>query len=143
MNPRRLVVALATMGVLSSGCLIIPTPAGGGRGGVITRGSVEPLGLGVATRTDVLLRLGNPAERLEGDRFFVYRWERIHGLVLFLVPGFAGSSGPIWDKHYLGLEFTTDGHLKRFQFFDPSWFGSDVRESLRQWMEQKADLADR
>lgn len=82
---------LFLLSIATNGCVIlpIPTPPHGGAG-VITEESVESLEAGKATRADVLLKLGDPAERLQEDRFFVYRWELTHGYLMwalvFCVP---------------------------------------------------------
>src|SRR4029077_11967138 len=79
---------LALTGLGLSGCIIIPTPSHGGVG-VITQETIESFEPGKTTRADILLRLGDPAERLKEDRFFVYQWKRIHG---YFVAG-GGYSG--------------------------------------------------
>ena len=84
-------VLLALTGLGLSGCIIIPTPSHGGVG-VITEETIESFEPGKTTRADILLRLGDPAERLEEDRFFVYQWKRIHG---YFFAGGATRASPL------------------------------------------------
>ena len=121
------------MGIVLGGCVIIPTPSHGGVG-VITAKTIESFEPGKTTRADVLLGLGNPAERLEDDRFFVYRWKRLDGyFVVGVLPW-----GTSIRRHYLGLEFTPDNHLKRAKMFD-RWRSDDSHHNLAEWMAEKPE----
>ena len=94
-------VLLALTGLGLSGCIIIPTPSHGGVG-VIAKETIESFEPGKTTRADILLRLGEPAERLEEDRFFVYQWKRIHGYF------FAGGMGG--GRHGYSPRYAFPGH---------------------------------
>jgi outer membrane protein assembly factor BamE (lipoprotein component of BamABCDE complex) len=130
--------------IATNGCMIlpIPTPAHGGYG-VITEESVESLESGKATRADVLLKLGDPAERLHQDRFFVYRWELTHGylFVAFAAPG-AGFGGPVTGDHFLLIEFLPDNRIKRFKFISPRIFHrtrEQLDELIKEWSGSSSD----
>lgn len=120
----------------------IPTPAHGGYG-VVTDETLESLKPGQATRADVLLRLGDPSERIDEDRFFIYRWERTHGYVYWaiVIPApytAVGASDVAAYKrsHFLVMEFTTDNQLKRSEFIHSSLFEDarrHVDELIAQW----------
>ncbi len=126
---------LALTGLGLSGCIIIPTPSHGGVG-VITKDTVESFEPGKTTRADVLLRLGDPAKRLEEDRIFVYQWERIHGYVISMFPQ---PNTYIPRPHYLGLEFTPDGRVKRVKALGPSFAFFDQYSKLEEWMAEKSE----
>ncbi|HLZ33215.1 MAG TPA: hypothetical protein VKP13_04305, partial [Nitrospira sp.] len=87
-------------------------------------------------RADILLRLGDPAERLDEDRFFVYYWLRTHGYG-FVGAGYSGIGGGLPATHYLGIEFTSDNRLKRAKVFHPWLPFTDKRASLEEWMAEK------
>lgn len=63
-------------------CVPIPVP-GSVSGGIpaTTQTAITP---GTSTRADVLLLLAEPAERGEGDRYFLYSSSRTHGTLLFV-----------------------------------------------------------
>ena len=128
---------LALTGLGLSGCLIIPTPSHGGVAVIPeeTIGSFEP---GTTTRADVLLRVGVPAKRLQEDRFFVYEWERIHAyLIVWLL--FDGVGQEIYRPHYLGLEFTPKGRVKRVKVLGPSFVFFDQYSRLEEWMAEEGE----
>ena len=132
-----------------SGCIIlpVPTPAHGGYG-VITEDSVESLEAGKATRADVLLKLGDPAERISEDRFFVYRWELTHGYLMWAFgagPGMTvGDINALTGDHFLLIEFLPNNRIKRLQFISPSIF-HNTRERLdkliKEWGQSSPDLS--
>jgi hypothetical protein len=134
--------------IATNGCVIlpIPTPAHGGAG-VITEESVESLEAGKATRGDVLLKLGDPAERLQEDRFFVYRWELTHGYLMwavsFLRPGAgAGDIHALTGDHFLLIEFLPDHRLRRLKFITPRMFHrtrDQVDELIREWSQSPSE----
>ena len=102
-------LALATQ----LGCLW-PFPTGSllaGRGR-ITRDYAAPLQVGVTTREDALLHLGEPDVVLEGGRVFIYRWTEVRGF--FLLAGYGGGGGvaiPFPGHRALRLEFGPGGQL--------------------------------
>ena len=112
-------VLLVLTGVGLSGCFLIPTPSVVGYS-VITNKTIESLEPGKTTRADVLLKLGEPGERMEDDRIFVYHWEQVAGFGM--VPTALG--GTITNDHYLGLEFGRDNRLKRVKEFSGGWAAS-------------------
>jgi outer membrane protein assembly factor BamE (lipoprotein component of BamABCDE complex) len=128
-------IFLLVLVIVTSGCIIlpVPTPAHGGYG-VITEDSVELLQAGTAMRADVLLKFGDPAERLHQDRFFVYRWELTHGSFMWAIGGYGGGTGDInaiTADHFLLVEFLPDNRLRRLQFITPRMF-HHTREQLDQ-----------
>jgi len=130
---------LAITGLGLSGCIIIPTPSHGGVA-AITKETIESFEPGKMTRADVLLRLGDPDKRLEGDRYFVYQWTRTHGY-FWVTLAYQLGTGPIRYWHYLGLEFTPDNRVKRVKVIDPWWFStSDQYPRLEEWMAEEREL---
>jgi hypothetical protein len=64
----------------------------------------------VSTRADVLLSIGEPAYRLEGDRFLLYEWAVAYGYLLFGGPPVTFPF-PVVAPHYLCFEFGQNGEL--------------------------------
>ena len=126
-------VLLVLMGVGLSGCFLIPTPSVVGYS-VITDKSIESLEPGKTTRADVLLKLGEPGERLEGDRIFVYHWVHVTGFGVMPT-----DMGTITHDHYLGLEFGPDNRLKRVKEFSGGWLHplTTPSRTLGQWTSEK------
>lgn len=104
---------------LQAGCLIWPFPTGdllAGRGR-ITPQYVASLQVGVATREEVLLHLGEPDEVLAGGKVLVYRWAEVRGC--FAVSGGYGggvAAVPFPGHRALRLEFGPDARLVRLAF---------------------------
>lgn len=95
-----------------SGCLVLPTapyrvdPTSRRR---IQPEQVKALAPGVATRADVLLALGDPEMRLDGERLLLYQWGTASGLFLSESAG-----GPLASSfHDLLFEFDDTGLLRR------------------------------
>jgi len=63
-------------------CAPIPVP--GSVSGAIPAATQSAIQPGSSTRADVLLQLAEPAERGEGDRYFLYSSNRTHGTLLFV-----------------------------------------------------------
>ena len=61
--------------ILINSCLYIPTPEHGV--GVVPDEAMNFLVPGETTRADVILRFGDPIQRLEEDRFFLYHQRRL------------------------------------------------------------------
>jgi hypothetical protein len=114
-SPGLLLAAVALS--LQTGCLIWPFPTGdllAGRGR-ITQKYAAPLQVGVATREDVLLRLGEPDEVQAGGKVLVYRWTEMRG---FVAVGAYGSAAavPLRGHRALRLEFGDDARLVHLAF---------------------------
>lgn len=102
---------LCLMLLLATGCLPIPTPPHG-IGIVIEEETFESLRPSETSRADVLLTLGKPHHRVEGDRFLLYEWDVAYGYVI--VGGYTQAYPiPVTAPHYLCLEFAEDGRLIR------------------------------
>ena len=71
--------------------------------------------MGEAAREDVLLRLGEPDEVLEGGRVLVYRWTEVRGF--FAAGGYGGGVAiPFPGHRAVRLEFGPDARLVRMTF---------------------------
>ena len=132
---RSLLLVLIPAATAAGGCIFVPTPAHLGTG-VITEEATKSLQPGLTTSADVLLRFGNPAERDAGERFFVYRWKRVHGWFVLLVPG-TGPAG-VEKNHYLVLEFAPDRRLRRFTLIE-LWPLQDPARRVREWMSETSE----
>ncbi len=96
---------------LAAGCVPIPVPPHG-LGVVPDRNSVASFSTGASRRADVLLKLGEPRYRLDGDRFLMYEWDVAYGYLLVGGPG-AATAVPVVAPHYLCFEFGPDASLVR------------------------------
>lgn len=115
-RPAGLILGVLVL-AMQTGCLIWPFPTGGllaGRGR-ITPQHAASLQVGVATREEVLLRLGEPDEVAEGGKVLVYRWTETRGF--FAAGGYGGGVAiPFPGHRALRLEFGPDARLVRLAF---------------------------
>jgi hypothetical protein len=92
------------------GCIIIPTPWTDNR---FSEKDIESIGLSFSNKTEILNNLGQPDLILkmgQKGEVFVYKWERMVG-VLF-VGGVGGSGfGPIISDKALVILFDRNSHL--------------------------------
>jgi hypothetical protein len=110
--------ALLAAALLVSGCIVlpIPTPEHGrvaGTGEVPLDASFPP---GETTREEVLLRLGQPAAVLCGERVLAYHWAVAHGWVLVATGyGYTGVGAvfPIPKSYLVVFRFDDAGRLVR------------------------------
>jgi hypothetical protein len=116
----------------SAGCIIVPTPTHGI--GIITEETIRALSPGKTTRIDVLLSLADPAERIDGDRWFVYRWQETHaygavGAFPAVLPFELG------DAHAVVFEFDAAGVLIRKKAFEAGPPNSEkkLERSIGEW----------
>lgn len=114
-------MAMTAALILLGGCLIIPvdyhTP--GSRHNV-TRQTTNVFQIGISTREDILLALGEPDFASEDGQRIGYNWSKVE--VLLLVASYGGSGG--------GAEFVHSYLIEAS--FDPSNRVSRVR-FLKQW----------
>lgn len=146
-----LVTALVITMAAISGCAYIPTPehseefgflgqpAGMSGQVMISKDTINLLKPGKTTRTEVLLKFGNPTQRFQQDRFFVYSWERISGYFLWSFGMCTGGCEPTFKTHSLCLEFTQDNLLRRFKHLKAGLF-KNMDELMSEWMEGKQVL---
>lgn len=99
---------------LVTGCIAIPVPEHGGRGGAIATDAMERLIPGTTTRAEVLLALGEPTDRRAEERAYVYQWEPTVGLVAY-----PGGGASVQKLRQLCLEFDRSGILTRKSLFQP------------------------
>ncbi len=127
-------VLLVLTGAALGGCILIPTPSVVGYS-EITNKTIESLEPGKTTRADVLLILGEPGERLENDRIFVYHWKQVAGFGM--IPTALGGS--MTNDHYLALEFGSDNRLKQVKEISGDWVHpvTSPSHSLGQWASEK------
>lgn len=96
------------------GCLIWPFPTGDLLSG---RGRIRPedaatLSVGKTTREEVLLRLGEPDEVLNGGAIFIYQWTEARGFIAFGAQGGAVAI-PFPGHRRLWLEFDAESRLQQ------------------------------
>lgn len=119
-----------------AGCIILPTPPvplGG-----IPADELAHIEVGATSRVDVLMRFGNPQARLDEDRVFLYRWERLRAVGAVGGPAYAL---PIWfnDQFVLALKFDAVGRVAQVGHL--SAFKHDTLErELEAWLPGMANL---
>jgi hypothetical protein len=138
------VLILFLLIIPTHGCLILPIPTPGHGGyDVITQESIASLEPEKATRADVLLKIGDPAERWHQDRFFVYSWELKHGYLLVVIGYAAAGIRPVTGNHFLLIEFLPDNRIKRSKFTDAGIFSQPARKQLdeliNEWRQSSSD----
>ena len=118
----RFACLLALAGMLLTGCLYVPTPEHGllsGRG-AIHEEDLEFLTVGGTTRTDVLLRFGEPDLTRQDEQVLAYTWAVTQGYFA-AGAGYSGGAGPV-PRHYLMLfQFDDQGKLARFERTVVGW----------------------
>ena len=125
-------IFLISVIILIYSCAYIPTPEHGR--GIIPDEVMNILVSGETTRADVLLRFGDPIQRFEEDRFFLYHWKIITGYV-----GGGGTMAPSEDLNYLCLEFTPENLLKRWKHFEGGLFWNHPEKQILEWMKDEKD----
>ena len=136
MNARRrpsLAAALLTAALAAQGCVIVlpSPPVKLNEVGAETLARLRP---GNTTRVDVLMALGDPTKRLDGDRVFFYDWEEIHWVGAVGVPG-GGEPFAIGDTHRLAIEFSADGTIARLQRFS-SYSAQTLDKNSAAWVKE-------
>lgn len=129
MNPRRATrpascavrLVLATVVVLLASCIVIPVPEYGAAGsrGNITKETADRFQVGVTTKEDVMLQLGEPDYATEDGRRIGYAWTRVKGW-WFVGAYYTGAAGEVTRSYLLRLTFDDENRLA----------GSDL---LKQW----------
>ena len=118
---------LLASAVTLSGCpFFLPTPGATARAPsheVVLR--IEP---SVTTRTDILMTLGEPDDRVEDDRYFVYNWSETRAVIGVIIP--AGYQAfPIGvglgARSALVLEFGPDARVTRVKTFTRDMEGAE------------------
>jgi hypothetical protein len=122
------------MAVISS-CVYIPTPEHilmSDRAAISSKAikSLEPY---ETTRAEVLLLFGDPTNRYDKDRIFVYRWELVHGYFYIYPTDILGATSKL---HYLCCEFTPGNLLSRFKHFKGGTTFDDPTERMNEWMAE-------
>jgi hypothetical protein len=142
-SARKRLLLLGGIAPALAACLYVPTPEHGTTAGayhparsLVSDESIAALTPGKTRREDVLLQLGDPVERRDrhsstpwGDRYFIYRWQRIQGYLLVYGAGAAAVS----NEYALAVEFGPDDRIVRVGRFESSLFGN-IRKELEQWI---------
>ena len=113
---RKPVIIVSSILILSLFCHscfpVIPTTVS--YRGPIDDEALSFLQIGITTKEDVLLKLGNPTSCSRNDSLFGYRWKILYGIWFFAAGG-GGVGGPIARKHSVSLEFDEHGILKKYE----------------------------
>lgn len=133
MLKKRQYVLLIPVIIMIYGCVYIPIPEHGKS--IIPDEVMRFLVPGKTTRADVLLRFGDPLQRLEEDRYFLYHWKTIEGYWVFGY-GYSGAASPSKDLHYLCLEFTPENLLKRWKHFEGGFLWNHPEKQILEWMKE-------
>jgi hypothetical protein len=102
-----------------SGCVPIPIP--GYSSGEVPTETINAIQPGNFTRTDVILMLADPDERMPSDTCFIYVWKENRGGVMFFTG--APMAFPVAavrgdSCHKLVIQFAASGHVTRVRHFD-------------------------
>ncbi len=141
---------VAIIMVVISGCVYIPTPEHSPEyvlenetvlsvRAMIPKEVIQMLKPGKTTRTEILLKFGDPTQRLQQDRFFIYSWSRISGYLLWSFGMGTGGAESTFRTHSICLEFTQDNLLMRFKHLEAGLF-KNMEELVSEWMEDKSVL---
>jgi len=89
--------------------------------------------VGITTREDLLLRLGEPDATLNNQSVFLYSWTRTRGyLIIAYYDVFAAGKTTM-----LLFEFDADNYLKRFERISPSFFsGTSIMGEAQKWSSE-------
>lgn len=116
-------------------CVYIPTPEHGlitGRA-MIREDDIQQFkaGIGVLTREDILLKLGDPNRRMDDDEYFCYGWETRQAWV-----GMPYAVGEVGKVHWLCMQFDGNTKLVRIKHIEPVLWGDATKEkdaTLYKW----------
>jgi hypothetical protein len=114
-------------------CIYIPTAEHGLMSGraMIRDSDIQGLEPGKTTRADLLLKFGDPRERLDDDEFFCYEWERVQGVV-----GGMYWSADMGKQHFFCAQFSADNVLLRKGHIEAFMLGNAQEkkdETLSEW----------
>ena len=111
---RTLRLCLFCGSLMLSGCLVIPVDqATVGSRDKISEDTIAAFQVGVTTRKDVVLRLGEPDYVTEDERQLQYFWSRIY--MIWAVVGQTGNGavGDVGKKYTLLVTFSPEGLLQQ------------------------------
>ena len=131
MLKHRRYILLIIVIILINSCVYIPTPEHGD--GIVPDEAMDFLVPGETNRADVILRFGDPIQRLEEDRFFLYHWKLIDGYII----AWGGMGAPTEDLNYLCMEFTHENLLKRWKHFEGGFWFNHPEKQIMEWMKDK------
>ena len=143
-------IALAAFGTAAvadlTGCIALPLPDHrllSGKGAVPEE-TIEAMRADHATRADVLLRLGEPSERRENDRVFVYGWQTCWGYMLM----FGAGGVALRKEKYAAIRFDDQACVADVFLATPRVFHSfrdgvvtPARGVLEEWVARDAPQA--
>jgi hypothetical protein len=101
----------------STCCLLPASPSTN----IMSRGPIDDetlsfIQVGVTTKEDVLLKLGNPTFCSKNDDSLEYCWPRFYGgLMIILTDSKNGATLGIGKKHCVSVEFDEHGILKKYE----------------------------
>lgn len=133
-------ITIATTGCIPGIIGFVPTPGALAKDSPranIANDVIDKLIREQATRSDVLLRLGDATERISDDRFLVYEWRSVD--TIFAVNlGYGGVyGGPVaGTAHFICLEFGPDHRLVQSRRFDTE-SREDAHNEMLQWIDEQ------
>lgn len=132
MQRHRCYVLLVIVLILICGCFYIPaslhdiSPT--------TEEDMEFLIPGETTRADVVFKFGDPMQRIEKDRYYIYHWKWVEGYWFFLYEGQQSVRVTI-----LCIEFAPDGLLKRWKEFEGGVVFNQPEKKAIEWLNDESN----
>lgn len=118
----RMIIPFLFLALISqAGCVFLPIPAQEHKvlaGNPVTEEQLAFLAAGVATKSEVMARLGSPDVIWEEARLFAYNWEMRQGILIWAIGAYYSGAAGISDipKHYvLLIQFDDRDQVRRFE----------------------------
>jgi hypothetical protein len=121
---------LLAMALSLSACAI---PGGGPGRGSVGAADVQALQTVPDTRIDVLMRLGAPDRRLQGDRVFGYLWYEALGS-LIVPAGYQVGALTFWSKRMLLVAFDGQGRVVRAEVVG-AMSQAGLEDAIASWVD--------
>lgn len=132
MKTKTLIITILLAAVLSGtqGCVVIPTPKVGHHPASrenVNDQTPERIRVGVTTREEILLMLGEADYVSPDEEVLSYGWNKLAAVLFFMVPPYSGGGGPIAGRsRFLIISFDKSGVVQTCQLRDLSPFSSTM-----------------
>lgn len=118
----------------------------------LSKSSTNSIIAGRTTKAEVILHLGEPDLVSEDGRRMVYRWTKVRGYMVIMVPG-GGATPAIPKNYYLVIDFNEQDLAVNREIKSAGWFreysaenlltsAAEPRTDLRQYQTVRLALTD-